>query len=89
MLNSEWEGDSDIKLKRHVGVSLEPIMHKVIEIDTGKEVEKQILTQKSQVLVQQRNLIDNHKDSLSLINDVQNSVKKRSSSKKKKCMSSV
>lgn len=45
ILNSDWE-DCEIKIKKHIGMSLKPLMHNAIEIDSGKEVEKQIMRDK-------------------------------------------
>jgi hypothetical protein len=45
MLNSDWE-DNEIKLKQHIGVSVKPRMHNPIEIDSGKDVEMQIIRDK-------------------------------------------
>lgn len=45
MLNSDWE-DIEIKIKTHIGISVKPVMHNVIEIDSGIEVENQILRDK-------------------------------------------
>ena len=41
LLNSDWE-DAEVKIKMHVGLSLKPVMHNAIEIDSGRDIEKQI-----------------------------------------------
>lgn len=48
MLNSDWE-DIEVRIKKHIGLSLKPVMHNAIEIDSGKDIEKQMLAEKERL----------------------------------------
>lgn len=52
LLNSDWE-DAEIKIKNHLGLSLKPVMHNAIEIDSGRDIDKQIRVQKEMQLAKQ------------------------------------
>ena len=48
LLNSDWE-DIEVRIKKHIGLSLKPVMHNAIEIDSGKDIDKQILAEKERL----------------------------------------
>ena len=45
MLNSDWD-DIEVNIKKYIGLSLKPVMHNAFEIDTGKDIDKQIMLEK-------------------------------------------
>jgi hypothetical protein len=47
LLNSDWEGDVEVAMKKLLGISLAPKTHKIVEIETGKEVEFNIKQSKA------------------------------------------
>jgi hypothetical protein len=47
LVNSDWEGEVELNMKKMLGISIAPKTHKIIEIETGKEVELNIKQSKA------------------------------------------